>query len=66
MCADLQGLPKGNGKIDLCRSFLHEFIALEVNTTMSELSAVFLEATGTSAYPRAIGNFFGKLGFMRK
>ena len=63
---DLQGQPKGCGKLAPHRGFLEELVAQDGDITLPELAGALKAATGVVAHSASIGRFLRKLGYTYK
>ena len=63
---DVQGQPKGCGKLAPHRGFLEELVAQDGDITLPELAGALRAATGVDAHSASIGRFLRKLGYTYK
>ena len=63
---DVQGRPRGHGKLAPHRGFLEELVAQDGDITLPELAGALKAATNVVAHPASIGRFLRKLGYTYK
>jgi transposase len=63
---DVQGRPKGHGKLAPYRGFLEELVAQDGDITLPELAGALKAAMDVAAHPASIGRFLRKLGYTYK
>jgi transposase len=63
---DLQGRPKGHGKLAPHRTLLEDLVAQDGDITLPELAGALKAATGVVAHSASIGRFLNKLGYTYK
>jgi transposase len=63
---DVQGRPKGHGKLAPHRGFLEELVVQDGDITLPELAGALKAATDVVAHPASIGRFLRKLGYTYK
>jgi len=63
---DVQGRPKGHGKLAPHRVFLEELVAQDGDITLPELAGALDAATGVVAHSASIGRFLNRLGYTYK
>jgi len=63
---DVQGRPKGHGKLARHRGFLEELVAQDGDITLPELAGALKAATDVVAHPASIGRFLRTLGYTYK
>ena len=63
---DVQGRPRGHGKLAPHRGFLEELVAQDGDITLPELAGALKAATNVVAHPASIGRLLRKLGYTYK
>jgi transposase len=63
---DVQGQPKGCGKLAPHRGFPEELVAQDGDITLPELAGALKAVTGIVAHSASIGRFLRKLGYTYK
>ena len=63
---DVQGRPRGHGKLAPHRSFLEELLTQDGDITLPVLAGALEAATDVVAHPASIGRFLRKLGYTYK
>ncbi len=63
---ELQGRPRGHGKLAPHREFLEELVAQDSDITLPELAGALEAATGGIVHAASIGRFLRKLGYTYK
>ena len=63
---EVQGRPRGQGKLSAHRELLEELVAQDGDITLPELAGALASATGVVAHAASIGRFLRKLGYTYK
>ena len=63
---EVQGRPRGHGKLATHRAFLEELVAQDGDITLPELAGALAAATGIVAHSASIERFLRKLGYTYK
>jgi len=63
---EIQGRPRGHGKLATQREFLEELVAQDGDITLPELAGALAAATGIVVHCASIGRFLRKLGYTYK